>query len=239
MQKTLPSLCLTAIGLLAIGILTFNGRGEAGSNGQQPRLERPKFVTADQGDAGLFNLPSEAASEREERPELQLAQAKSSNAAPAKEDAGWIGIMFDESGSKKVVVKEVFPGGPAAFGRVRKGDVLLKVGDVAPKSVDEATAAIEKLTPGKPAMFAVQRGKKELQLKLPVESRAEFQQHYLREMMRRDPRDPKFAEHHGVSQADMSAELVRRLFEQNQRLETRMNQLITEVQSLRDELQKK
>ena len=55
----------------------------------------------------------------------------------------------------------------------------------------------------------------------------------------RDPRDPNYAKFHGVSPADMNIEMFRRLFEQNQRLETSLLELRKELQEVRKELKQK
>jgi len=164
------------------------------------------------------------------------AADKAAVADVERRDAAWIGLMFDEVKASGLVVSNVFPGGPAAFAGIRVGDAVEKIGDAKTTTAAEATAAIEQLSPRQPATLTVRRGEKTLDLKINVGSRNEFQEHYHREMSKRDPRDPNFAKHHGVSEADMHVELVRRLFEQNQRLETKLNLVLDEVQTLRSEL---
>jgi hypothetical protein len=55
-------------------------------------------------------------------------------------------------------------------------------------------------------------------------------------MLRRDPRDRQYGQHHGISDADMSVELVRRLFEQHERMERTLQQVLDEVHALRKEV---
>jgi uncharacterized protein YdcH (DUF465 family) len=55
-------------------------------------------------------------------------------------------------------------------------------------------------------------------------------------MLRRDPRNPNYALNHGVSEADMSAEVVRRLFEQHERMDRTLHEVLKEVQALRQEV---
>ena len=149
---------------------------------------------------------------------------------------GWIGVSLENAKGQEVRVKDVFPGGPAAFARVRAGDVLLKIADANVDSRDAAEAAIERLVPRRQTSLTIRRQGKAVELKITPDSLAEFREHYISEMMRRDPRDPKYGQHHGVSEADMSVELVRRLFEQHQRLETTLNALTREIQALRKEV---
>ena len=130
----------------------------------------------------------------------------------------------------------VFPAGPAAVAGVRVGDVLVRVGGTEIASPQDAETALAQLAPHKPTTVTVERRGKKHELKLLPESLAEFKQAYVAEMLRRDPRDPKYAMHHGVSEADMGAEVVRRLFEQHERLERTLNDVLTEVQALRKEV---
>ncbi len=149
---------------------------------------------------------------------------------------GWIGVMLQDNGGHGVKVHGVFPGGPAAFAGVRVGDVLVRIGGTDVNSTQDAESAIERLAPQQPSTLSVERGKKTAELKVTSGSLAEFRQDYIREMMRRDPRDPKYGNHHGVSEADVQAELVRRLFEQHERMERALIDLTKEVQGLRKQV---
>jgi membrane-associated protease RseP (regulator of RpoE activity) len=168
-----------------------------------------------------------------------LAQAETAKPAAAEPDRGWIGLMLEEDKDKGIRVSGVFPAGPAAFAGVRVGDAVVKIGAATPDSITKAVEAIEALAPEKPVKVTVKRDGKTVELTVNAGSLSEFHERYVREMMRRDPRDPNFAVRHGVSDADMTVELVRRLFEQNQRLDRTLHQVLTEVQELRAELAKK
>jgi hypothetical protein len=151
-------------------------------------------------------------------------------------DRGWIGIMLEDSQPRGPRVVDVFPGGPAAFGGVHLGDVLIRIGGASVTSAAEATSALERLAPRQQKTITVERRGKSLELKLIPDSLAEFRGRYVSEMMRRDPRHPKYAEHPGISGSDMSIELVRRLFEQHERLERSLNDVLKELHELRREL---
>ncbi len=151
-------------------------------------------------------------------------------------NVGWIGVMIEENQGHGVRVAGVFPAGPAAMAGVRVGDTLLRVAGADLVSTPKAEAAIEQLVPEKPASLTVLRGGKNLELKVIPGSLAEFKRDYVSEMMRRDPRDAKYGMHHGVSEADMSAELIRRLFEQHERLERSLNDVLKEVRELRKQV---
>jgi hypothetical protein len=116
------------------------------------------------------------------------------------------------------------------------GDVLILVGNTEVNSTEGADTAIEALVPGQPATLTVERGGKQVELKVVPETMAEFQQHYISEMMHRDPRDPGYGKHPGVSESDISAEVVRRLFEQHERMERSLHEVLKEVHALRKEV---
>jgi predicted metalloprotease with PDZ domain len=156
--------------------------------------------------------------------------------APALANNGWIGVSLEDANGQEVHVKDVFPAGPAAFAGVRVGDVLLKIGGANVDSRDAAQAAIERLVPRRQVSVTIRRHGKAVELKITPDSLADFRQRYISEMVRRDPRDPKYGQRHGVSDADMHVELIRRLFEQNQRMESSLHELTREVQSLRKEV---
>jgi PDZ domain len=156
--------------------------------------------------------------------------------AAAIPDAGWLGVMLKQSDSGQPMVSEVFPAGPAAYAGIRKGDRIAKVAGRPAKLVAAFVSAIEKSKPGQKIEIVVVRGKKEVKLTAVVHSLRRFHQRYAAEMLRRDPRDPDFGKHPGVSPADMSIEVTRRLFEQNKRLETSLHQVLVELNALRKEV---
>jgi membrane-associated protease RseP (regulator of RpoE activity) len=168
---------------------------------------------------------------------LVVAMQKAAEAKPgdAAADRGWIGVMLEDfKGQVRVV--DVFPGGPAAFGRVRAGDVVTKIGGTPVSSAADATTAVEQLTPRQQVTITVDRRGKPVELKVQVDSLADFRERYINEMMRRDPRHPKYAAHPGISDSDMSAEVVRRLFEQHERLERSLHEVLKELHELRQEV---
>jgi predicted metalloprotease with PDZ domain len=163
-------------------------------------------------------------------------QSAQSSSRPPNVGTGWIGVMLENAVEHGIRIGTIFPGGPAAFAGVRVGDVLVKVGDVAVDSSPVAERAIENLSPQKQTKLTIRRGKETLRLNVLPENYAEFQENYIAEMMRRDPRHPKYAQHHGISEADMQAELVRRQFEQHERIERRMQLVLDEVRALRKQV---
>jgi PDZ domain len=215
----------------------------AGGFGLSRKFDMLKFVlTAGLIGVGLFGLRA-IGDQRPRGASLPVLVAmqevtKPQEASPgqALANSGWIGVSLEDANGPEVRVKDVFPAGPAAFGRVRVGDVLLKVGGVSVTSRDAAQEAIERLVPQRQASLTIRRQGKAVELKITPGSLAEFREHYIGEMLRRDPRDPKYGQRHGVSEADMHVELIRRLFEQHQRMESSLLELTREVQALRQEV---
>ncbi len=154
-------------------------------------------------------------------------------------DRGWIGLMVEEDAEHAIRVADVFPGGPSAFASIRQGDVLLEVAGTKIRSEKQLAETVEKLKPGQDMVVIVQRGERKRSLKIRVGSLREFHEHYAREMWRRDPRNPNYTESLGVSQADLTVEMFRRLFEQNERLERSLLAVRQEVSELRRELKAK
>lgn len=209
MLKPLQLFCLGGVGLLAIGACL-----SAGGEDTRPAADLGKLIA-----------------EQKTKPASPKEGARA-----AASDAGWVGTMLEEVPGEGVRVVNVFPGGPAAFAGLRTGDVLVKIGETSANSLSVATGAIEKLAPGKQTTLSVKRKGKAFDLKVTAGSLNEFHARYTAEMLRRDPRDPNFHHQHGVSEADMSVELVRRLFEQNHRLELKLQAVLDEVQALRKEV---
>lgn len=180
---------------------------------------------------------SRAAAQRSSR-----SASASGRTAAAVPDAGWIGVMLKQGAKGMPTVSEVFPGGPAAFAGIRKGDHVSKVAGRPVKSVSAFVSVIEKSKPGQRIEIVVMRGTKEVKLTAGVRSLRRFHRRYVAEMMRRDPRHPDFGKHPGVSPVDMTIELNRRLFEQHERLERSLHQVLVELNALRkqvDALKKK
>jgi membrane-associated protease RseP (regulator of RpoE activity) len=168
-----------------------------------------------------------------QQPATQAAEGKPADAAA---DRGWIGVMLEDANGQGARVVDLFPGGPAAFARVRAGDVVTKIGGTPVSSAADATTAVERLAPRQQATIIVNRRGKPVELKVQVDSLADFRERYVNEMMRRDPRHPKYAAHPGISDSDMSAEVVRRLFEQHERMERSLHEVLKELHELRQEV---
>ena len=238
MHKRLQTFCLVAAGPLVFAAVFLLGTGGAASTGSDAsESKQPTRLTSQPAADSVGRSKSYDAPAGVRLAWQQPNSSADSDVQHARStDAGWAGVMLGENEGRGVKVVDVFPAGPAAFAGLRAGDVLLKIGDTTLDSTKKAAAVIEGLAPNQTASVTIQRGKQSLELQIPIQSLRDFHGRYVREMLRRDPRDPKYGERHGVSHGDMQAEFVRRLFEQNQRLETKMTELLEEVHALRVEL---
>jgi predicted metalloprotease with PDZ domain len=214
MLKTLTTIGLTTTVILVIGTFLW-------VQGSESRGERPSLAPAG---SRLLAMQEPA------------APAQDSTSHSALASMGWIGVTLEENNGHGVKVAAVFPAGPAAGAGVRVGDLLVRVGGADVTSAQTAQEAIEKLKPANPGSLTVERRGKAVELKVVPESLADFRRDYIHEMLRRDPRDPHYARHHGVSDADMQAEVVRRLFEQHERMERSLHEVLKELQALRQEV---
>ncbi len=213
LKATLP-IKIAALGLLAAGGLLLAGSRPPASGPQRAVDPKAPVVLARQ----------------------EPAKASEGKPADATPDRGWIGLMLEDNKGQGARVVDVFPAGPAAFGGVRAGDVITRIGQTQVSMAATATTAIEQATPRQPISVTVERRGRSVELKVVVDSLAEFRERYINEMVRRDPRHPKYAAQPGVSESDISAEVVRRLFEQHERLERTLHEVLKEVHELRQEV---
>ncbi len=165
MLKPFPTICLTAATIPVVGALLW------AQSEKPPREARSAPVSV----------------------AMQESRPAAPESAPSKtNDAGWVGVMVEDNKGHGVRVESVFPGGPAAFAGVRRGDVVLRVGSTEINSPQDAEAAIEHLAPQHETAVTVERNHKALELKVIPGSLTDFRHEYTAEMLRRDPRDPKF-----------------------------------------------
>jgi membrane-associated protease RseP (regulator of RpoE activity) len=214
MSKLMQSIAVAGVGLLAATALLRAGSPQSGSSAPasaSPAVPAPVVVAM-------------------QEPGAQTP------AKPAVPDQGWIGLMLDDSKGQGARVVDVFPAGPAAFAGLRVGDVVTRVGETAVTSHESAAAAIERLAPRQPVSVTVDRNGRSVELKVTVDSLNDFRQRYVNEMLHRDPRHPHYGTHPGVSDSDMSAEVVRRLFEQHERQERALHEVLKELRELRQEV---
>lgn len=214
LKATLP-IKVAALGLLAAGGLLLADSRPPASAPQSSAAAKTPLVVAMQ------------------EPATKASEGKRDDATA---DRGWIGLMLEDDKGHGARVVDVFPGGPAAFGGVRAGDVVTRIGQTQVSMAATATTAIEQATPRQPISVTVERRGRSVELKVLVDSLTEFRERYINEMVRRDPRHPKYAAQPGVSDSDISAEVVRRLFEQHERMERTLHKVLKELHELRQEV---
>ncbi len=99
---------------------------------------------------------------------------------------GWIGVeprdltpeiaeTFNLPIKQGVLITGVLQNGPASAGGLRPGDVVVKVGESKVNNTAQLLTAVAGLKPQTPAVIAVQRGDKELELKVVVGQRPKTQ----------------------------------------------------------------
>ncbi len=210
MFKPFTTICLAIAALFAVGAYL------SAQGGKQPAAGPSARMT--------LAMQEPAAATSQETPAAALA------------NMGWIGIMMQDNKGAGAEWRPFFP--PGRLRSPACGSVTCSSASGGPRisSPQDAETALAQLAPHKPTTVTVERRGKKHELKLLPESLAEFKQAYVAEMLHRDPRNPNYAKHHGVSEADMGAEVVRRLFEQHERLERTLNEVLTEVQALRKEV---
>ena len=161
MLKPFPMICLTAATIPVVGALLW------AQSDKPPREAHSTPV---------------AVAMQESRPAApEGAQSKTN-------DAGWVGVMVEDNKGHGVRVEGVFPGGPAAFAGIRRGDVVLRVGSTEINSTQDAETAIEHLAPQHETAVTVERNHKAVELKVIPGSLTDFRHEYMAEMLRRDPR---------------------------------------------------
>jgi S1-C subfamily serine protease len=74
-----------------------------------------------------------------------------------------------------VLITGVLQEGPASAGGIRPGDVVVKVADTPVANTSQLLTAVAALKPKTPAIIAVQRGDKAIDLKVTVAQRPRTQ----------------------------------------------------------------
>jgi len=191
---------------------------------------------------------------------------------------GWLGILVEnlaqqrgggQAGTQQpqegVVVRGVYPSGPAARAGFRVGDVIVSIDGSSVADSESAIDAIQDLEPGKTAEFTVTRAGQNLTLKPTIAERSRFMgsqqasgQGFQQGSGQRFQQGQSSNFQGGVQQAGgaqnqqrffrgsdfgdevphhaMMLENARRMAEQNQRIEERLDKLAQEVEALRKQL---
>jgi RNA polymerase sigma factor (sigma-70 family) len=90
-------------------------------------------------------------------------------AAPGPQTCGYLGVLLvDDKGPNRVLFLDVFPVSPAARAGVKRGDVLLKVGDREVHKANEAAGMLHTRKPGDTVTIVIKRDSEELSLTITL-----------------------------------------------------------------------
>jgi S1-C subfamily serine protease len=157
--------------------------------------------------------------------------------APARESAPWIGAWLGKSAEGDgVVVRGVYPSGPAARAGLYSGDRIVKVGKQTVATPEDAIAAVQELPMNEPAEFTIRRDDEELTVSIEPGARNSYEGVTVYPPAGDDDW-ADFDERMEVPEHAMMLEQHRRLAEQHERIEQMLEELRDEVRQLRSELQ--
>lgn len=191
--------------------------------------------TANANDPNVPATREGQAVEARQRPFLGviLAERNLQPSAPPAE-----GTTPRPAGRQGVLASGIYKDGPADKAGIKSGDIITKVNGQDVARVRELTDALTELEPGAEVEFVVFRKDEEETIKATLADRAE----YFRPEHGFDRNDSRGSFDDDSSSDDESSdfrsqlEFNRRLSQQNQRLEERLDQVIEELRALREEM---
>jgi S1-C subfamily serine protease len=125
--------------------------------------------------AAVLLAPALVLAQTPERLAQPPARTADADRAQPTDNGGWLGVMFVIEGDKnRVVITDTQPNGPAATAKLQAGDVIVKVGDLMPKSAQEFTDHIAKLNPGEKLTMTIMRDGKEQKIDITLGQRPGF-----------------------------------------------------------------
>jgi predicted metalloprotease with PDZ domain len=153
------------------------------------------------------------------------------------EHSAWIGAWLGKAQEGEgVVVRGIYPSGPAARADLYSGDVIVKINDQSISTPEEAAEAIRGLTVTEPAEITVRREDEEIRVTLQPGDRQNFAGADIYPPSGDDD-GAYFDERMDIPEHAMMLEQHRRLAEQHERIEQMIQELTDEVRQLRAELQ--
>jgi len=144
----------------------------------------------------------------------------------------WLGVSLGNApqGTDGALVRNVFPNDPAARAGFRSGDVIVGVNDDDVKDAGAFLETIDKMEAGKEVEFRVMRSGEKQTLKATLADRAEFFSSQGSNRGGQDAGNDDFSGHASMFEHN------RRIAEQHQRLEERLDQVLQELQQIREQL---
>jgi membrane-associated protease RseP (regulator of RpoE activity) len=90
----------------------------------------------------------------------QIGAVQAATQPPAAAAPGYLGLTADDrqDNGRAVRVDEVVPGGPASKAGLQKGDLILSIGGLPIRSMDDMARALQNQTEGTRLVFAIKRG---------------------------------------------------------------------------------
>jgi predicted metalloprotease with PDZ domain len=153
------------------------------------------------------------------------------------QNAAWIGAWLGKAREGEgVVVRGVYPSGPAARAGLYSGDVIVKINDQSISTPEQAADAIRGLTVTEPAEITVRREDEEITVTLQPGDRQNFAGADIYPPVGDDD-GADFDERMDIPDHAMMLEQHRRFAEQHERIEQMIQELTDEVRQLRAELQ--
>jgi len=180
-------------------------------------------------------------------------------------DTAWLGVFLQDSqdnNQEGAQVAQIYPAGPAARAGLLPGDVITQVDGQKVSSSSELISAIEEEQPGGRAQLTLVRNNQQMNLPVTLGSRESFTWRGQSDEQggqqggqysnwsqssggqggggQRNPSGGQYGQHDHFANLPpfaMQLEHERRLYEQNQRIETQIARLQDEVRQLREALQ--
>jgi S1-C subfamily serine protease len=81
---------------------------------------------------------------------------------------GFLGVEFNRSSTKHLMIKDILPGSGAADAGVRAGDEVAAIGTVKDPNYDDAQRVLAQSKPGDLLPLTVRRGSEEVQLQIKL-----------------------------------------------------------------------
>lgn len=147
---------------------------------------------------------------------------------------GWLGIVLQEQQAgapavNGVQIAQVYPKGPAEKAGLKPGDVIASINQQNVRTAQDLVGVVGQLQAKTPVDVVVVRNGTKTPIKVILGGREDF------EDLAPDANEPDFAQTFRDPLLDQSL-LERHMSEQHHRMETMLQQLLTEVQSLRQEV---
>jgi membrane-associated protease RseP (regulator of RpoE activity) len=160
---------------------------------------------------------------------------------PREEQASqdWLGVALGRADDGEgVQITDIHPAGPAAFAGLRPGDVVQRIDEEPVASPEDVTQAIAKRRPGSDVQLTILRDGQQQTLQTALRTRPQYlgatnryEGRYEEDEDYSDWTDESMAPEHS-----MMLEQHRHFAQQHQRIENLLNDLVQEVQTLRQEV---